>query len=153
MKYTFRLATMLKIRENSRTEAQTVLARAVEAQQIIEDKITELQAELASLLNESRQGMTGGHIRVDFLIGLRRHEAVLLAQKQTATEQLEVVKQEVERRRTALMEADREVKILEKLQEKQRTEFVTNLQKMDTKQMDEIAGAGPRRKSGGIWVN
>ena len=79
-------------------------------------------------------------IDVNYLLNLRRHQLYLISQQELAIKQLEEIKQEIERRRIALMEADREVKVLEKLREKMKAKYLQEEALADQKQMDEIAG-------------
>lgn len=140
MKFKFRLETLLKIRINARTEAQTELAKAQDAERIVEQKIEELLKNIKNAAAEAGVRLRGGQISVDFLIAFRRHEAYLLAQQGAAQEHLVKVQKEVKRRREILMEADKEVKTLEKLKEKQFQESQDKLRLDEMKQIDEIAG-------------
>lgn len=140
MKFKYRLASLLKIREGVRTEKQMELNKAYEAAQIVENALQQVRENILKCTEEARQLMTGGQVRVDFLIGLRRHEAFLLAQQSHAENQLKQIQEEIERRRIALMEADREVKVLEKLKEKLKNKFLKDQALAELKQMDEVAG-------------
>ena len=140
MKFKFRLQTQLKINEQRRAEAQAELAKAQDAEQIVETELKRIQTEIADCADQARRSMQEGRIDVNFLLGLRRHEMVLVAQQGEATEQLNIVRQEVEKRRLFLMEKDREVKTLEKLKEKQFEAFKEEHRRAEAKQMDEIAG-------------
>jgi len=139
-RFKYRLAPLLKIKENIRTEKQTELAKAYEAQRIVQEQLKQVEEELAKSTEEGRHFIQEGKISVDFLLSLRRHEAHLLSQKKHANEQLELIAQEIERRRIALMEADREVKVLEKLKEKMKIRHLEAENKLAVRQMDEIAG-------------
>jgi len=158
--FNFRLRPLQKIRENTRRERQAELARAMEAESFVREKIESLTRDIAGTKEEGRRlisGCTGGshgdaggtsdcadgtkevQINVDFLVGLRRHEAWLLAQKQEAEQKLEQVLAEVERRRLAVVEADKEVKILEKLHEKLKDKYDTEQAAKEIVAFDEIA--------------
>jgi flagellar export protein FliJ len=54
-------------------------------------------------------------------------------------QQQQQVAQEVERRRLALVEADRQVRVLEKLREKKHEEYVRQEERRDQRLMDELA--------------
>lgn len=141
MKFKYRLASLLKIREGVRTEKQMELNKAYEAAQIVEDALQRVRSDIVRCTEEGRKcATTGGKIRVDYLIGLRRHEAFLLAQQTHAENQLKLIQEEIERRRIALMEADREVKVLEKLKEKLKDRFLREEALAELKRMDEVAG-------------
>ncbi|MCL2304839.1 MAG: flagellar export protein FliJ [Planctomycetaceae bacterium] len=140
MKFKYRLAPLLKIRENVRAERQTELSKAYEAARIVEEELQRVQSELVRNNELGREAIQKGQISVDYLLSLRRHEAFLLTQQSQAQEQLEQIRQEIERRRVALMEADREVKVLEKLREKMKFKHLQEEALAELKQMDEIAG-------------
>ena len=145
MKFKYRLAPLLKIRENIRAEKQAELNQAYEAAQIVEEKLQQVQSELVRNGELGREAIQKGRVSVDYLLALRRHEAVLLAEQSQAQEQLEQIRQEIERRRIALMEADREVKVLEKLREKLKIKHLQEEALAELKQMDEIAGRAGKK--------
>lgn len=138
--FRFRLETLLSLRDQARKERQAELAKAYEAQRIVVEKIDEIVQNIESLTHEGREMMRSKKIDVEFLVGLRRHEAFLRAQQTEATRQLEMIREEVEVRRRAVIEADKEVKIMEKLKEKQSMRYDEEMLKRDNKTMDEIAG-------------
>ena len=137
--FTFRLKPLQKIRENLRRERQSELAKALTAEAVVRDKIESIVHEIAGTKEDGRRLVSEGTINVDFLVGLRRHEAYLLAQKQEAEEKLDQVLAEVERRRLAVVEADKEVKIMEKLHEKQKDKYDAELAAKEIVAFDEIA--------------
>ncbi len=139
-RFRYRLAPLLKIRENVRAERQTELSKAYEAQRIVNEQLEKVKNDIADCLNEGRESILAGRVRIDHLLALRRHEAHLLAQQAHAEGQLVEIGKEIERRRIALMEADREVKVLEKLKEKMKERHHQEELKAELKQMDEIAG-------------
>jgi len=140
MKFKFRLDSLLKIRENIRAERQAELSKANEAARIVEEQLQRVRTEIVRCGDLGREAMQQGRISVDYLLSLRRHEAYLLAQQGQAQNHLEQIRQEIERRRIALMEADRDVKVLEKLREKQKTKHLREEALAEVKRMDEIAG-------------
>jgi flagellar export protein FliJ len=122
------------------------LARALEAEAVVREKIADIVQDIAGTKAEGRKLASEGRINVDFLVGLRRHEAYLLAQKQEAEQKLEQVLTEVERRRLAVVEADKEVKILEKLHEKLKEKHDTEQNAKEIVTFDEIASQRAARE-------
>ena len=147
MAFRFRLQPLQKVRENIRRDRQTELAKALEAEAVVREKIESLIGEIAGTKEEGRKLAAKGRINVDFLVGLRRHEAYLLAQKAEAEQKLEQVLAEVERRRLAVVEADKEVKILEKLHEKLKDRHDNELTAKEIIDLDEIASQRAARKT------
>jgi flagellar protein FliJ len=137
--FRFRLATLLRLRENVRDDCRAQLAAAQRAQDIIYARIAELSGEIDQL--RQRVGIVSrpGTVDVDQLLEASRYEMTLKAQRQSADEQRRAVEAEVERRRQALVEADREVKTLEKLREQQTTRHQLEQHRRETKQLDATA--------------
>jgi flagellar FliJ protein len=143
--FRFRLQPLQKIRENVRQERQAELAKALEAETIVREKLESIQHEIAATKEDGRKFASGGAINVEFLIGLRRHEAFLLAQKADVENRLEQVLTEVARRRQAVVEADKDVKMMEKLHEVQKEKYDAAMVAKEIVNMDEIASQKRRR--------
>jgi flagellar FliJ protein len=77
---------------------------------------------------------------LDRLLDAQRYESVLRAQLNVYREQAMRVAEEIERRRQLLIEADRDVHILEKLREKQLARHNDELAREEMKELDELAG-------------
>ena len=137
----------MKIRINVRAEKQAELAKAYQAAKIVEEQLERLNLELATNAEKGRQLLRQERLSVDSLLAFRRHEEYLLAQRNHAEGQLEQIKQEIERRRIALMEADREVKVLEKLRDKAKLRHDQAESLADMKQMDEVAGRTSKNRN------
>src|SRR5262249_5323357 len=80
-----------------------------------------------------------GELNVDALMHARRYEAILKMQAAELSKQMQQVLEEVERRRTALSEADRDVKSLEKLRERQHLAYEAIQSKRDDQLIDAAA--------------
>lgn len=135
----FRLETLLSIRKNILNEKQGELAQAYEAERILERDRDVAQREIDGTLASAREMMRSGGVDITFLLGVRRHEAYLLASVKDIDGKLVLVRKEIEVRRAAVLEANKNVRILEKLKEKQAERRVKRLAAIETKQMDEIA--------------
>ncbi len=141
-RFKFRLATLLRLRESARDERRTLLAQAYRAEDVILREQQRLEAERAALEQRIRGAAGPGEIDVDRLIESQRFELVLRAQKEHLAHQRELVKAEIERRRQALVEANREVQVLENLREKQRERWRGEESRREVKRLDEV---GQRR--------
>ena len=139
-KYKFRLQTLLKIRESFRDEKRTELAKAYEAEAILKQQIEEIENEQQVLKQQTRQAAEPGKINVDTLLGTHRYELLLGAQRKVIEQRDEQIQTEIERRRRLLVDADQQVRILEKLREKQELRHEKEQQRLEIKQMDEVAG-------------
>ncbi|MDZ4658923.1 MAG: flagellar export protein FliJ [Bythopirellula sp.] len=138
-KFRFRLATLQKLREIQRDELRSKLAEAVQAHQILEEELAHVTTDIANLQAMRRQAVTSGQVNVEPLLEAQRYHGVLLAQQATMQEQTRLLTAEVERRRVAVVEADRQVKVLEKLHERKLDEFRQDQQRAEVKVLDEVA--------------
>lgn len=138
--FQFRLKTLLRMREAVRDERRGELAEAYRAEEALLARMREVERDLEALKVHSRRGMAPGVLDVDALIDAQRYELLLLAQKQGLQQHQEALAAEIERRRQALVAADREVRVLEKLREVRRQEHLREEHRQDIKFLDEVAG-------------
>jgi flagellar protein FliJ len=138
-KFKFRLATLLRLREVTRDERRAALADAYRVDDLLRERLDGLHAELDRLKNQCRRMAGPGNVDIDRLVEAQRYEAGLRAQQNQLTRQRAAVAEEIERRRQALLEADREVRVLEKLREKQTAQHLQEQQRRDVKRLDEVA--------------
>ncbi|MGW8256825.1 MAG: hypothetical protein ACWGMZ_05005, partial [Thermoguttaceae bacterium] len=121
-KFKFRLATLLKLREAARDERRTQLAQAFRADEILQDHQDQVADEFDSLKKLCRKAGGPGSVDLDLLLESQRYEVVLKIHQRRLNEQRQQLALEIERRRAALLTANREVQILEKLREHQARE-------------------------------
>lgn len=139
-KFKFRLATLQKIREATRDQRREHLAEAYRADEILQQQSDQIDHELSSLREECRRASCPGPVDVDQLTRARLHELVLKTQKQHLGRQRDAVTAEIDVRREALVHANREVRVLEKLEEKQAARHRQQEDRRQIKELDEVAG-------------
>lgn len=137
--FKFRLATLLKLREATRDERRAELAQAYQADAVLAQQQEQVAQWLGDLAQLYRECSAPGEIHVDRLLESQRHEMVLRAQGQQLAKQREMVAQEIERRRQVLAEANREVKVLENLRERQHERYQEEENLRDIRRLDEVA--------------
>lgn len=143
--FQFRLATLLRLRLAERDERRSDLAKALAAAEILERQRQSLAAEREENRDRIRRvGAPGGN--VDSLIHGHRYEAILKVRAAQLAAQEAQVEREVERRRAILVEADRQVKVLEKLKERQAAEHRSSQDKLEVRQLDEAGTLGHFRR-------
>jgi flagellar FliJ protein len=135
--FRFRLATLLKLRRTVRDQARAHLAQAQHAADMLEERLAALRRELDAARRE--QQLQPGAVDVDRLLAATRYEAVLRYQEQDVLAQRELVAAEVERRRELLLAADRDLKALEKLQQRQAEEQRATMERRAMAELDEAA--------------
>lgn len=138
--FRFRLATLLRLRDRARGERRRLLAEAHSA----EEALMLRSAQLVDDLNELKQGHVHaagpGRIDIDGVLSAQRYELVLRLEEKTVQQQSAALDAEITKRQTALVEADRDVKVLEKLRERQQERFREEENRRETKEMDDVAG-------------
>ena len=144
-KFRFRLATLLKIREAARDERHARLAQAYEAEETLKGRKTDLEEQRVGLRQRFHEAAQPGPVDLDQLVESHRYEMVVMAEEQVLVDQMKLIGEEIERRRGALVEADREVQVLERLREKQQNRHREEAMRQEMKELDEIAGQLARR--------
>ena len=139
-KFRFRLSTLLKIREAARDRRRSALAQAYQAEAILRERGEELSDQIVQLRHQYRQAAQPGALQVDRLVERQRYDLVLGAEQNHSQQQLRQLEEEIERRRIALVEADRDVRVLETLREKKKQAHQMKEYRQEVKQLDEVAG-------------
>jgi flagellar export protein FliJ len=137
-RFRFPLATVLKLREATRDERRGQLAEAYQAEKKLRDRRELVEQELADLKALSGQAASGA-VDVDRLLAASRFEAILRAEIQIIRQHESTLAAEIDRRRQALVVADRDVRVLEKLEETQRGRHRQAESDALMKQLDEVA--------------
>jgi flagellar protein FliJ len=141
--FKFRLATLLRIREALRDERHVALAEAYHADDVLRERQEALAAELNGLKGVCRQAVAPGQVDVDGLLEAQRYEMTLRAAGVQVAQHRTQLGAEIERRRQALVEANRDVRVLEKLREHQADRHRDEEAHREVKLLDEVAGRVP----------
>lgn len=138
--FRFRLATLLRLREAARDDRRAQLSEAYLAEQRLEEHRQSVQNEVEELRRRHGTASSPGVLNVDRLVDSHRYQIVLGTQLKVIDEQSQKLAAEIEKRRQALVAADREVRVLEKLREHQKDRHRQEAQQVENKQIDETAG-------------
>jgi flagellar FliJ protein len=138
-KYRFRLETLQKVREARRDQQRASLAEAYRAEQILDENRSQLVHEQAALRELQRSATGAKYLDINRVLEVQRYELLLKAQQQELGKQAVLLAAESERRRQLLVDADREVRVLELLDNKHRDAHRREAQRAETKQLDEVA--------------
>jgi flagellar FliJ protein len=138
-KYKFRLETLQKVRESRRDQQRASLAEAFRAEQVLNSEQRQLSDEEAALRQLQRAATAGRYLDVNRLVEAQRYELLLKARSAQLAKQAMLLAAETERRRQLLVEADRDVRVLELLDERHRRAHELNIRRQETKQLDEAA--------------
>ena len=138
-KYKFRLETLHKVREATRDERRLALAEAFRAGEMLAAQRQELVAEEVALREVQRSAVAGRYLDVNRLLEAQRYELLLKSRGEELAKQSTLLAAEIERRRQTLVEADRDVRVLELLDERHRREHKRRQTRRETAQLDEAA--------------
>lgn len=138
-RFRFRLATLLRLREQVRDDRRRDLAEAYRVDQVLQEQQEQMSAELDRQRASCRQAAGPGPVNIDQLVDSQRYEAALKVELARLQHQRQVVAAEIERRHRALVEANHEVRVLEKLRERQAEQHRQDQERLQMKQLDEIA--------------
>ena len=142
--FQFRLKTLLRMKIAERDERRAELAKALRAEALLQEQQAGVAQEQADVKQQARKHKSPGAGNMDRLLATNRYELVLAARATQLQGQLAQVVAESQRRRLALVEADRQVRTLEKLRERQAKAHRTAEERQESKQMDELANLGYR---------
>ena len=137
--FRFRLESLLRLRLADRDQRRADLAKAQRAEEALVAQGAVLEREQGANQVLSRRWSSPGAADVDRLIAAHRYELVLRTGLQQLAAQIVQVRGEVGRRRQALVEADRQVRVLEKLCERQQLAHQLREEKREQKELDERA--------------
>ncbi len=136
--FKFRLKAVATLREQARDRVAEALAEVQEAQRIVNEQIQQLDLEIDDARRQ-RHNASMGLVKVERLLLVQRHQLMLESQREQAVQQLQLLNEEQERRRALLIEAEKEVKAMEKLEATQRLRWEEDQLVAEQKQIDEWA--------------
>lgn len=134
----FRLAAVLRLRRNHQEERQAELAQAVQAIQTLQTQRQEVEQQLVDIEDQLRSAATD-RLSVDHLMALRRHQTYTRGLLRQVEEQQHLVEQEIERRQNRLREANRDVRVIETLEQQHRDAQTARQLKHEQDALDEFA--------------
>lgn len=144
--FVFRLEKVLGLRRSHRDRAREELAEAINVMQILEGQKNDLEETFAKQRMTRTAEAQSNQPRVDILLDGRKHELLTIAQQKQLDEKIQMVAEELENRRSKLVEADREVKVLERLRERDKENHHRDKLRFESKEMDEISQLVYRRQ-------
>jgi len=115
------------------------LAEAYQAERLLREQVESIHAEEAELQQIHRSSLQTDTADVNRLLDVQRYSAALKGQLATIQNQEKMLATEIEKRRQTLVEADQQVRVLEKLHERKLDVHRKQRQLAEAKTMDEIA--------------
>ncbi|MBN1587980.1 MAG: flagellar export protein FliJ [Pirellulales bacterium] len=136
---TFRLAALLLVRKTRRDMCRTQLVQSCHTDEIIGQRQEELDRQRSGLLDQCREAAAPGAVRLDRLIEYRHYDQHLTAQQDELAKQRQDATLTINWHRKELLAANREVRILEKLEAKQQDAYRERGERRETRMLDEMA--------------
>jgi flagellar export protein FliJ len=137
--FKFRLESLMKLRQEDRQQRRFELAEAYKADGILASQADLVTLEITDMRKRCLAAASPGHIDVDRLVAIQRFEQFLIAKSEGLRQRKSRLVEETERRRLALVEADRQVRVLEKLRKRQLAAHRIEELRREVKTLDEIA--------------
>jgi flagellar protein FliJ len=138
-RYRFRLKTLLAMREAERESCRAQLAEVLTAERALDDKKQSIENELFCQRSRSRARLAPGRIDLNALTTADGYERGLRSRLRAINADAAALAVSVVERRQALAAADREVRALEKLRDRQLEDFRRDSARAETKELDEAA--------------
>lgn len=138
-RYRFPLDPVRRLRQARRDAQRERLAEALHAADILQTQQQVAAGELELLRQARRDAMQTTSPDVNRLLDTQRYELLLQAQLQTIAQQQGTLAEEVERRRAALAEAEQQVRVLDKLDERRHDQWRKEQLRREELVLGEIA--------------
>jgi len=129
----------MKLREAERQQRRAELAEAFQAESILRQQAAQLEQDIRDMEKRSRVISSPGRVHVDRVLDTHRYKLMLKSQVMILGQKEVQLQTEIERRRTALAAADRDVRVLQKLKDRKREEHEEAEFQRELKQLDEVA--------------
>jgi flagellar export protein FliJ len=132
-----RLKGLLQLRKAHRDECRGELAETLRAQGQLREQREALEDEID--LMRMQRAVNAGAVNIEQLRETARYASQLRSRQKTLEQELQAATSEAERRHKALVEADQQLRIIERLQTRQTELHQAEQQRHEQRQMDEMA--------------
>jgi len=137
--FPFRFETLRRVRRQHRDHCRARLTAAIRDDQLLARHLAELDRRRRELAAQCRESAGPGKLDLHRLIELRRYDQAVAAEQEELEAQRPDLSQEIERRRDALLAADREMRPLDKLDQRRQEQHRRQAKRRELKVLDEIA--------------
>ncbi|GAB4135759.1 MAG: hypothetical protein Tsb009_02380 [Planctomycetaceae bacterium] len=136
-RFVFRLEPLLKYRRHYRDLCATLLGQLLANGRELDLQKESLKAQHRGQLDEIRNIVKQGQLDIDRAANRRYFAGHLIGQMHSLSQQRSLLEEQIQQCRQTLIEADRNVKVLEKLREKQYLEFQTEQLRKTERELSE----------------
>ena len=138
-KFQFRLKTLLAMHQSTRQERRAQLAEGLATERALELARSSVERELVEHGQSSAGRASRGPVDVERLSAADRYRKVLRAQLATMAQDAATLAAEIDARQQALAAAECEVRVLDKLRERQHEQFRYEQSRREINAADELA--------------
>jgi len=137
--FRFQFDALLRLRKAERERCQALLAETLTSRRLLEDRRCQLERELEDQSRYTRAGVGPGPIDAASLARAGAYDASLRGQRAALVEEERLLTDEIERRRQALLEADRDERVLAKLRERRQQQHLADVARGEQNELDDVA--------------
>jgi flagellar export protein FliJ len=145
--FKFQLQSLLSVRKQEHASRQVMLAQTLAAQRLIEARRDATEDELRRQQRRTRARAAPGRLDVASLATEQQYEASLRAELAALAQEADACQREVDARREAVLEANRDLRALEKLRERQHERHLSDEARAQAIELDEVAARNANRQS------
>ncbi len=144
-RFKFRLQSVLNIKEKKLEDERLKLGEIISTLEAQKDVLLELNDKKETLKNQLNETLENSILDIQFVLGYKNYIERL---EQDIKTQFEIIKKtqiELEEQQIQVSEAYKEVKILEKLKEKQYKNFLFEYEQNQIKELDDITSSRQKK--------
>ncbi len=144
-RFKFRLQSVLNIKEKKLEDERSKLGEIISTLEAQKDVLLELNDKKETLKNQLNSTLENSILDIQFVLGYKNYLERL---EQDIKTQFEIIKKtqiELEEQQIQVSEAYKEVKILEKLKEKQYKNFLFEYEQNQIKELDDITSSRQKK--------
>ena len=144
-RFKFRLQSVLNIKEKKLEDERLKLGEIISTLEAQKDVLLELNDKKETLKNQLNSTLENSILDIQFVLGYKNYIERL---EQDIKTQFEIIKKtqiELEEQQIQVSEAYKEVKILEKLKEKQYKNFLFEYEQNQIKELDDITNSRQKK--------
>lgn len=141
-RFQFRLQSLLNYRESRRDRVRQFLAQLLAKDQELSTQREAVLDQRTALLNEMHALQLAPQFNVDHAASRRYHAGQLMVEAEIIAQQRQKLGEQIAQCRQALIKADQNVKVLEKLFEQQHADFLVQDEHRQAKQREDAWQAG-----------
>lgn len=144
-RFKFRLQSVLNIKEKKLEDERLKLGEIISTLEAQKDVLLELSDKKENLKNRLNATLENSILDIQFVVG---HKNYLERLEQDIKTQFEIIKKtqiELEEQQIQVNEAYKEVKVLEKLKEKQYKNFLFEYEQNQIKELDDITNSRQKK--------